>query len=103
MTIIGLTKFLKEFADYKINYQFSQDPEFLSVQVLDPMTKTTVINEISLSNSSLKDKIVSAIEKPYTEQQRQNLSTYLELFAKRRSLSLDIFPNNMLEWLDIKK
>lgn len=103
LTIFGLPEFVKEFAEYKIHYQFCNDPEFLNLTVLDNNTKQSVIKEIFHSDILIKDKIINIIQQPSDSQQRQDLSVYLKEFAKRRKLSLDIFPDSMLQWLDIKK
>jgi MoaA/NifB/PqqE/SkfB family radical SAM enzyme len=103
LTVFGLVEFLEEFADYKTHYQFCNDPEFLRVSVLDDATKQRVIEQISLSDILIKAKIIDAIEKPCTDQQRRDLSCYLKEFVRRRALSLEIFPKSLLQWLEIQK
>lgn len=103
LTVIGLLKFVKKFADYKIHYNFCNDPDFLGVSVLDDATKKTLIQELSLSGIEMKDQIINALTQSSSEQQRQNLSQYLKEFARRRSLALNIFPNSMLQWLNMQQ
>jgi hypothetical protein len=69
---------------------------------MDAATKELVIDQILSSNILIKDKIINVIQQPCTAQHRQDLSVYLQEFAKRRKLSLDIFPDSMLQWLDIE-
>lgn len=102
LTIFGLSEFSREFVDYKIYYQFCNDPEFLNLTVMDAATKELVIDQILSSNILIKDKIINVIQQPCTAQHRRDLSVYLQEFAKRRKLSLDIFPDSMLQWLDIE-
>jgi organic radical activating enzyme len=101
LTIFGLLEFVKKFKDYKIHYQFCNDPEFLNINVQDNNTKQMLIEQIAHSDILIKNEIINVVEQPCTEQQRQDLSVYLKEFANRRKLSLDIFPASMLQWLKL--
>jgi organic radical activating enzyme len=100
LTIFGLSDFIDCFSDEHM-YNWCNDPEFLAVNVLDNASKNQIINQFKNKNCEMRDQLILTIETPCTEQQRQHLSTYLSEFAKRRQLSLDIFPSSMLQWLKL--
>jgi molybdenum cofactor biosynthesis enzyme MoaA len=100
VTLFGLADFIKTFADYKINMQFCTDPEFLQVNVLDDESKAYIINELGTLEFSLKDSLIESIKQPCTDEQRVMFSTYIKEFAKRKKLSLEIFPNSLQKWIE---
>jgi hypothetical protein len=100
LTIFGLADFIDQFSEPSI-INWCSDPEFLSVNVLDDASKKQIITEFKDKDFKIRDQLISSIEMPCTEQQRQHLSVYLSEFAKRRQLSLDIFPASMLQWLKL--
>ncbi len=100
LTIFGLADFIDYFQTEHI-YNWCNDPEFLSVNVLDDASKTQIISQLKNKDYVIRDQLISSIEMPCTEQQRQNFSSYLSEFASRRHLSLDIFPASMLQWLKL--
>jgi len=101
LTIHGLAEFVERFPDPDSSYNFCNDPDYLSINVLDDHTKHQLAQEISDSQIKIKDSIVTNMMKPCSESQRQQLSSYLSQFAQRRNLSLDIFPSSMLQWLNL--
>jgi len=100
LTIFGLADFIDQFSEPSI-INWCSDPEFLSVNVLDDASKKQIITQFKNKDFEISDRVISSIEMPCTEQQRQHLSVYLSEFAKRRQLSLDIFPASMLQWLKL--
>jgi hypothetical protein len=100
LTIFGLSDFIDYVSD-EIMYNWCNDPEFLSVNVLDDASKNQIITHFKNKDCKIRDPLISSIETPCTDQQRQQLSTYLFEFAKRRNLALDIFPASMLQWLKL--
>jgi wyosine [tRNA(Phe)-imidazoG37] synthetase (radical SAM superfamily) len=101
LTVFGLVEFLTRFKDSHKFYIYCNDPGFLKVNVLDPDTKKMIVDLIGNSDISIKQELISAIDQPCTEQQRQDLSVYLKEFTLRRNLELDIFPKTMLQWLNL--
>jgi organic radical activating enzyme len=102
LTIHGIVDFVDKFSDQVSFYNFCNDPNYLSINVLDDETKNNLIKSILDSNIKLKDNIVTTTMQPCTELQRQQLSSYLSQYSQRRNLSLDIFPLSMLQWLNLK-
>jgi wyosine [tRNA(Phe)-imidazoG37] synthetase (radical SAM superfamily) len=101
ITISDIVDFQQQFNDCKIDYQFCTEPDFLNVNVLDNNTKQTIIEKIKNSNVTTKDQIIQAINQSYSEDQKRKFKHYLSEFASRRHLSLDIFPQSMIDWLEL--
>lgn len=100
LTIFGLLNFIEKFSDIEIKYNWCNDPDFLGVNVLDDTSKKYLIDQISSTSIQIKDHLITSIEQSYTEEQRQNFSRYITEFARRRNLSLAIYPEHMLQWLN---
>jgi organic radical activating enzyme len=100
LTVFGLSEFIDYFSE-EHTYNWCNDPEFLSVNVLDDESKDWLITTFKNKEYTIKDQLIFSLETPCTEKQRQDFSTYLSEFAKRRQLSLDIFPSSMLQWLKL--
>lgn len=102
-TIFDIVAFKKYFEDYEITYQFCAEPDFLAVNVLDQQTKNELIENLNASDISIKDQIIQALEQPCTDQQKSQFGQYLQEFAARRKLSLNIFPDSMIQWLALEE
>lgn len=98
LTVFGLSEFIDKFSDDNM-YNWSTDPDFLSVNVLDDASKHQLIEHFKNTDYVIRDQLITALEAPCTDEQRKNFASYLFEFAKRRQLNLDIFPNTMLDWL----
>ena len=101
LTVFGFIDFYQRFCDYPKFYSFVNDPDFLAVNVLDPTSKKIMIKMLESTKIEIKDRLINGMNKDCDEQQRQNFSSYLKQFASRRNLSLDLYPNSMLQWLDL--
>jgi organic radical activating enzyme len=101
LTLHGLTEFVEQFPNTPKVYNLCNDPPYLGVNVLDDQTKQALSKSLLNSNIENKDRIVSSMMRPCSDQNRQQLSTYLGQFAQRRNLKLDIFPSSMLQWLNL--
>jgi len=104
-TISNLTLFgLKDFAEYTkgidIDYQLCNDPIFLAINVLDDKSKEIIYNYINQLPEYAQNLIKSSMNQTTTDTQRMNLKKYLSEFAKRRNLSLDIFPETFINWIN---
>lgn len=102
LTVHGILEFAQRFKDFSITYNFCNSPDFLGVNVLDDQSKTQLIDLLVDSQIPLAADIVSNLQLPCTDQQKENFSKFLQEFSSRRNLALDIFPSTMLQWLDIK-
>jgi organic radical activating enzyme len=102
LTVFGIGDFCQQFPENYKDYQLCNDPNYLSINVLDDASKEIAVQSIKNSDIVNKDEILTSILQPCTDQQRQKLSIYLNEFVNRRhDLSLDIFPKSMLKWLNI--
>jgi hypothetical protein len=101
LTLHGLAEFVEQFPNTPKVYNLCNDPPYLGVNVLDDQTKQSLAKSLLNSNIENKDRIVSSMMRPCSDQNRQQLSTYLGQFAQRRNLKLDIFPSSMLQWLNL--
>lgn len=85
-----------------INFNSVTDRPFLQANVLDDLSKKHFIESVGEdTNNEYYKKIIDILKVPCKEEERKNLSIFLKEFARRRSLSLDIFPNHFLKWLEI--
>lgn len=100
LTAFGLVDFADQFAGVNIQYQFCTDPDFLSVNVLDNISKDLLTDTIQKSNIKIKKELLTALAQPCTIEQKSNFVKYIKQFAQRRKLDLHIFPKTFTEWLD---
>jgi hypothetical protein len=92
----GLLEFIHWAGRVPINFQPCTDPDYLSIGVLDQATKLAIEKDIDLLPSFVSD----ALEVAPTDKQVYNLRAYIKEFAQRRSLSLSVFPESLVTWLE---
>lgn len=96
LTLFGLLDFIK-FADKTpIAFQPCTDPDFLSVAVLDPVSKSLIKQNLQ----HFPDFIVKMLNIDPTEKQVNNLKLYIKEFSNRRNLNLEIFPKSFTKWIE---
>lgn len=99
ITLFGLSDFINAFGDYKIMFNICNDPEFLSINVLDDTSKHKLTK--SLANTKVKiPDIIKGMNVPCSQHQQQETAIFIKEFASRRNLSLDIFPESFIEWIN---
>jgi organic radical activating enzyme len=101
LTVFGLEDFFTRFGNFPIHYLFCNDPDFLSVNVLDDASKSKLIQSLTASGLPGTKEIITNLQQPCSLQQKNQLAQFIKTFSKRRNLSLDIFPSSMLKWLGI--
>ena len=101
ITLPGLQEFVNYFSDYKINHNLCNDPDFLRVNVMDLHSKQLILNSLHTMKLSpeLQDSLAHAVQQPCSEQQKTNAASYLQEFAARRNMSLDMFSVEFINWL----
>ena len=97
LTIHGIDEFQKEFGADNNILSSCTDPEYLSASVLDADTKSRLRNIAYNYHDNL---IKQTLAKEPTLDQKEKLRTYLTQFAERRQLSLEIFPESFITWLN---
>lgn len=101
LTVFGLSEFVDYFPSDEYTYNWCNDPEFLSVNVIDDDSKAQLIKQFENKNYPIGEQLISSLGTACTERQRQQFSIYLAEFSKRRNLALDIFPKSLLTWLKL--
>jgi organic radical activating enzyme len=91
LTIHGLHQFRQEFRTDRDRINLCTDPDYLSASVLDDISKQLY--------SQLTDCADTLAVTP-SEQQHRKLNQYLNEFARRRNMSLKIFPDHFVNWVN---
>jgi wyosine [tRNA(Phe)-imidazoG37] synthetase (radical SAM superfamily) len=100
LTIHGLPKFVQYAEDASVKYYLCNDPDFLSINVLDPASKDQILQSADQFPTGLKFIVVNSIAAEPTEPQRRNLNEYVNEFSKRRNiLPSTILPQSFMEWM----
>lgn len=98
LTILWFYEFEQQFKNIEIIPNFCTDPAYLGIHMLDKHSKDIIQStQFVTANTEIKNNL--NIE-PTAEQHIQ-LRTYLNEYARRRNLSLDIFPTSFTTWLNI--
>jgi hypothetical protein len=67
-------------------------------EVMD--TKKISWKKYNKSNLPFKQTLIQNIQVPCDPVQAQNFKTYIRQFAQRRNITLDIFPESMVKWIN---
>jgi hypothetical protein len=100
LTVHGFDQFQKEYSTDKDLLNPCNDPDYLSASVLDEESKAS-LNQIQYKYHDQIIKETLAITG--TTEQQTNLKKYLMEFARRRNLSLAIFPDSFINWINNKE
>ena len=95
LTIFGLEQFQKQFGYSKV-LLFCNDPNYLNACVLDDESRQRLQATEFLYNNT---QIQNNIKQSATEQQIQNVKTYIREYARRRQLTYDMFPASFVQWI----
>ena len=100
LTVHGFNKFQSEYSTDKDLINPCTDPEYLSASVLDQASKT----ELSQTQYKYHDSIIKqTLAVVSTPEQQAVLKKYLLEFAQRRNLSLSVFPDSFIHWINNKE
>jgi MoaA/NifB/PqqE/SkfB family radical SAM enzyme len=100
LTLFGINDFVK-FADgATITYQPCNDPNFLSINTIDPISKQVIQNNIDRLPMEVQILIKNSMNVESTIQQQTNLKKYLLEFSNRKKLNLNIFPKHFINWIN---
>ena len=100
LTLFGLVDFVKYVGDVDIEFNLCNDPNFLSIYVMDDKSKEIVYNTIDNLPIDVQHIIKNTLDITPSIEEQRNLKAYLTEFTKRRNLSLDIFPTTFIEWIN---
>lgn len=101
ITLHGLPEFLQFAEDQSVNYQICSDPDFLAPNVLDPESKQRIAEWTQDESDPLKSMIYKSIQHEASEEQYNNLRSYIVQFAQRRNLDIRILSDSFVRWLQL--
>jgi organic radical activating enzyme len=100
LTIHGIAEFVQYAEDASVRYYPCNDPDFLSINVLDPASKDQMLQTVDQLPPGLKSIIVNSIAVKSTDAQRCNLNKYVNEFSKRRNLlPSTVLPQSFINWM----
>lgn len=99
LTVLGITDFFHYYQDSEFYFLLCNEPDFLAVNILDSYTKDTVIEQVQKLDHPIKSVILENIVKPVLSQQHKDFSKYIQEFASRRNIVLDILPESLIYWI----
>jgi hypothetical protein len=97
LTIFNFDAFEQYYPDNEIILNFCNDPDYLSLNVLDEESKEIILEKTFRTNPDL---IHSTLKQNYEVNQKNNLVTFLKQYASRRNLDLNLFPKHFITWLN---
>jgi wyosine [tRNA(Phe)-imidazoG37] synthetase (radical SAM superfamily) len=100
LTIHGLAEFEQYTENAVVRYNPCNDPDFLSISVLDPASKDRILQSVDQLPAGARAVIVKSIAAEPTEPQRRNLKEYVNEFSKRRNiLPSAVLPQSFIDWM----
>jgi len=99
ITLFGLADFFNEFNAYPMTFNMCNDPTFLSINVLDNTSKLK-LSKLLVTFKSIMPDIIESINTPCSQKQKQEAAVFIKEFARRRNLSLSIFPESFINWIN---
>ncbi len=97
LTIFNFFEFENYYNEMSIEIGFCNEPNYLSLNVLDEKSK----NHFLLTKFKNKDsEIKQTLEQPYTQEQKINLHKFFKEYVRRKNLDVNIFPDHFLNWLN---
>jgi organic radical activating enzyme len=100
LTVFGLKDFVDHFKDVKIKFSNCQAPDYLSVHVIDNESKQNIMSIIDQLPAEARDVLTGTIHASPSDAQISNTRSYVQEFAKRRNLDLNIFPTSFVNWIN---
>lgn len=97
LTVHGFKEFQLEFGSTKNILNLCTDPDYLSASVLDEESKK-LLADINYKYHNAEIKKTITINS--TIKQQQEFKIYIKEFVTRRQLSLNIFPENFVSWVN---
>jgi organic radical activating enzyme len=100
LTVHGLAEFSQYTKNAVVRYNPCNDPDFLSISVLDPASKDRILQSADRLPAGVRVVIVDSMAADPTEQQRHNLREYVNEFSKRRNLlPSTVLPQSFINWM----
>jgi hypothetical protein len=101
LTVLGFKDFYKLYKDVKLHIDFVHHPDFMSAGNLDPASKQQVMADLLPYQDDVKiQQILQTVDSNHVNNDhRLTMATWLEQFASRRQLDLNLYPTTFLDWL----
>jgi organic radical activating enzyme len=105
LTIFGFLDFHNTYSQFaatnEITKFFAYTPEFMSVHVMDQISKDKILSEIDSSNLTGKDLIIQNLNIVPTQQQQLQFKNFITQYLKRHpESSIEIFPKSFRNWIE---
>lgn len=98
LTVFGFFDFLQMFKDENIFVQSCTDPLYLGPNVIDPESKQRLLDTDYGNFSSTIHQLIGGTE----DSELKSMSAqFIKEFSRRRDLSLEIFPESFIRWLNV--
>ena len=102
LTMFGFGKFYQTFKDNQIVLTFAHNPMMMCPHVLDADSKKYLIQEFESLPQEVAQSLLKSMEKVPSEIERTAIRDFLiEFTARRKDLTLDVFPTTFLKWLKL--
>jgi hypothetical protein len=96
---MNIHKFIEWASPRFITFSPCNDPNFLSISVLDLETKKTILDNLDRYPEELRKTLEKDLMIEPSDLQYQQLKTYLKEFAERRNLTFSAFPKSFQDWM----
>jgi MoaA/NifB/PqqE/SkfB family radical SAM enzyme len=96
LNIHGFKQFQDEFATPDDYFNVLVDPVFLAPSVIDPASRDAIL---ATKYKYYEQQIHQSVMATYTDQQLSHARQFVPEFARRRNLSLDVFPETFKKWI----
>jgi hypothetical protein len=96
LNIHGFKQFQDEFATENDYFNVLVDPVFLAPSVIDPASRDAIL---ATRYKYYEQEIHQSVMATYTDEQLTHAKQFVPEFARRRNLSLDVFPNTFKQWI----
>jgi organic radical activating enzyme len=100
ITVFNLPKFQEFAGSAPITYQICNDPDFLAINVVDQQSKIWLQNILGQLPDIPQQMIHDSLKVDPQSNQVSNFRKFILEFSKRRNLSLDIFPETFVSWIN---
>lgn len=102
LTIFGLQDFYSKFnSEIDLNYNPLSYPNFLQKHIIDPASKTKIMDFWMKRNDRFSQLVLSGMDHVPSAADKKKLQIFLKQIKERRQVTLDHFPKTFLDWLEI--
>jgi organic radical activating enzyme len=96
LTLFDFKNFQRMYSNHDITVQFCTDPDYLAVNVMDPVSKQGFLDT---DFGPYTKEIHDSLGRDCTQLQRQKLSSYIKEFTRRREIDLSCYPESFTSWI----